>query len=119
MPIRVNLKQCNDEICDFHRNEVVTADFIFSVQRPSKSATATAQALVNGEWIGLGVTEQICPNLVDGKCPLVVGVQYTYRNSVRVPPFAPIGFKTTVRVSAIDSENSVIACVQIAARIVR
>lgn len=119
MPIRVNLKQCNNEICDFHPNEKVTADFIFSVQRPSKSATGTAQALVNGEWIGVGGTEPICPNLVEDKCPLIVGVQYTYRNSARVPAFAPIGFKTTVRVTAIDSENSIIACVKIAARIVR
>lgn len=119
MPNSVNLPGCNNEICEFQRNSQITAELSFTARRASNKAFATVQVLLRGSWITLSRNEPICPKLVSGQCPLTADTRYTYRNNARVPDMVPVGLKTTAVIRAVDDQRGVIACVRIAARIVR
>lgn len=118
-PTKIVLAGCDDRVCEIHRNKEVTAEFSFIAYRPSRAAHASIKVYVYGAWIPLAVNRPVCENLVSGQCPLVVGQQYIYRNSIHLPGLVPAGQRSIAIIRAVDDNDATIACVRIAVKIVK
>lgn len=114
----VNGTGCNDQLCEVRRKAPIIADFSFTAERPSNGVFVSVEVLVGRNWFTMARNQPICSQLILGECPLEVGGQYIFRSTAIVPGIAPLGFKTFVRIRAVDDQRATVACVQIAAKVV-
>lgn len=76
---------------------------------------------IAGRWINIptGQDGDVCANLIMGECPLQPGVKASYSVTQKIPYYAIVGIKTSVRIQAVDGEDNVVGCIMIKVHIVK